>query len=46
MWMDKPLTDPKMESEFDLKDYIVIDNGTDSLKIGFSGEDTPRVRHH
>eukprot|EP01016_Furgasonia_blochmanni_P024430 TRINITY_DN2634_c0_g2_i4.p1 TRINITY_DN2634_c0_g2~~TRINITY_DN2634_c0_g2_i4.p1 ORF type:complete len:416 (-),score=66.10 TRINITY_DN2634_c0_g2_i4:987-2234(-) len=42
MWMDKPLTDPKMESEFDLKDYIVIDNGTDALKIGFSGEDTPR----
>ena len=23
---------------------IVIDNGSDSIKIGFSGEDTPRVR--
>jgi len=23
---------------------LVIDNGSDSIKIGFSGEDTPRVR--
>jgi len=22
---------------------IVIDNGSDTIKIGFSGEDTPRV---
>jgi actin-related protein len=32
-----------MESEFDVKDIIVIDNGTDSVKIGVSGEDYPRV---
>jgi actin-related protein len=33
-----------MESEYDVKDIIVIDNGTDSVKIGVSGEDYPRVR--
>lgn len=32
-----------MESEYDVKDIIVIDNGTDSVKIGVSGEDYPRV---
>ncbi len=32
-----------MESEYDMKDIIVIDNGTDSVKIGISGEDNPRV---
>jgi len=33
----------KMESEFDVKDIIVIDNGADTVKIGISGEDKPRV---
>lgn len=33
----------KMESEFDMKDIIVIDNGADTVKIGISGEDRPRV---
>lgn len=33
-----------MESEFDVKDLIVIDNGADSVKIGISGEDRPRVK--
>jgi len=32
-----------MESKFDVRDVIVIDNGADSIKIGFSGEDKPRV---
>jgi actin-related protein len=32
-----------MESEYDVKDIIVIDNGADSIKIGISGEDNPRV---
>ncbi|EGR31582.1 hypothetical protein IMG5_106340 [Ichthyophthirius multifiliis] len=32
----------QMESEFDVKDIIVIDNGADSVKIGISGEDHPR----
>ena len=32
-----------MESEYDVKDVIVIDNGSDSVKIGISGEDNPRV---
>lgn len=32
-----------MESEYDVKDIIVIDNGTDTVKIGVSGEDYPRV---
>jgi actin beta/gamma 1 len=30
-----------MESEFDIKDLIVIDNGGDTCKIGISGEDFP-----
>lgn len=34
----------KMESEYDVKDIIVIDNGADTVKIGISGEDKPRVR--
>jgi len=34
----------KMESEFDVKDIIVIDNGADTVKIGISGEDKPRVK--
>lgn len=36
----------KMESEFDVKDLIVIDNGADSVKIGISGEDKPRVTRY
>lgn len=32
-----------LESEVDLKDLIVIDNGTDTLKMGYSGENYPRV---
>lgn len=32
-----------MESEYDIKDIIVIDNGADTIKIGISGEDFPRV---
>ncbi|KAL4480379.1 hypothetical protein ABPG74_020895 [Tetrahymena malaccensis] len=33
----------KMESEYDVKDIIVIDNGADTVKIGISGEDKPRI---
>ena len=32
-----------LESEVDLKDLIVIDNGTDTLKMGYSGENHPRI---
>ena len=32
-----------LESEVDLKDLIVIDNGTDSLKMGYSGENHTRI---
>ena len=32
-----------LESEVDLKDLIVIDNGTDTIKMGYSGENYPRV---
>lgn len=32
-----------LESETDVKDLVVIDNGTESVKIGLSGEDYPRV---
>jgi len=33
-----------LESEVDLKDLIVIDNGTDTIKMGYSGENQPRVQ--
>lgn len=33
-----------MESEFDVKDIVVIDNGSDTIKVGVSGEDYPRVK--
>ena len=33
----------KMESEYDVKDIIIIDNGADTVKVGISGEDYPRV---
>ena len=32
-----------LESEVDLKDLIVIDNGTDTIQMGYSGENLPRV---
>jgi len=32
-----------LESETDAKDLVVIDNGTETIKIGLSGEDYPRV---
>ena len=35
-----------LESEVDLKDLIVIDNGTDSIKMGYSGENHPRVNQN
>lgn len=28
-----------MESDVDIKDIVVIDNGTDTIKVGVSGED-------
>eukprot|EP00331_Platyophrya_macrostoma_P002509 CAMPEP_0176418056 /NCGR_PEP_ID=MMETSP0127-20121128/7238_1 /TAXON_ID=938130 /ORGANISM="Platyophrya macrostoma, Strain WH" /LENGTH=438 /DNA_ID=CAMNT_0017798297 /DNA_START=29 /DNA_END=1345 /DNA_ORIENTATION=- len=34
---------PPMESKFDEKEVVVIDNGTDCIKIGFSGEDYPQM---
>ena len=33
-----------LESEVDLKDLIVIDNGTDTIHMGYSGENLPRVK--
>jgi len=33
----------KMESQIGKNDIIVIDNGAETCKIGFSGEDKPRV---
>jgi len=36
--------DYAMDSQVDFKEIVVIDNGTDSLKVGFSGEDWPQVR--
>lgn len=32
-----------LESEVDLKDLIIIDNGSDTIKMGYSGENQPRV---
>lgn len=40
--MDRPKKDV-LESETDVRDFIVIDNGTETVKIGLSGEDYPRV---
>ena len=34
----------QMETTFDDTTMIVIDNGTESIKSGFSGQDLPRVR--
>lgn len=33
----------QLESDVDVKEFIVIDNGTETIKIGVSGEDYPRV---
>ena len=33
----------KMETFFDQKEVVVIDNGTGFIKAGFAGEDMPRV---
>jgi len=32
-----------LESLADVKEVIVIDNGSESIKIGYSGEDQPRI---
>jgi actin-related protein len=34
----------QLESDIDVKDIVVIDNGTETTKMGFSGEDYPRVK--
>jgi hypothetical protein len=36
----------EMETEFDTVEHIVIDIGTATTKIGFSGEDQPRVYNY
>ena len=33
----------KMETTFDESTVLVIDNGTESIKSGYSGQDLPRV---
>ncbi len=33
----------KMVTTFDESTMVVIDNGTESIKSGFSGQDLPRV---
>ena len=33
----------KMEIFFDQEEFLVIDNGTGSIKAGFSGQDLPRL---
>ena len=35
--------DYAMDSQVDFKEVVVIDNGSDLLKIGFSGDDWPQV---
>jgi hypothetical protein len=35
----------KMETLFDTKRYVVLDNGTGFIKGGFSGQDLPRVSY-
>ena len=32
-----------MEIFFDQEEFLVIDNGTGSIKAGFSGQDLPRL---
>jgi len=38
--------DYAMDSQVDFKEVVVIDNGSDLLKIGFSGDDWPQVKFH
>jgi actin-related protein len=33
----------KMETFFDTKEVTVIDNGSGYIKVGYAGEDLPRV---
>lgn len=33
----------KMEIQFDLEEFVVLDVGTGYIKAGFSGEDMPRA---
>jgi hypothetical protein len=40
---DEPLWDKEMDSLFDKEEIVVIDNGSETMKIGFAGEDYPRV---
>ena len=35
--------DLTMESAYDQNEIIIIDNGSDTLKIGYTGEDYPQV---
>jgi actin-related protein len=32
-----------VESEVDMREVVVIDNGTDTIKIGMSGVDYPQI---
>lgn len=34
----------EMETEFDVQEHLVIDLGNATTKIGFSGEDLPRLK--
>eukprot|EP01017_Pseudomicrothorax_dubius_P010518 TRINITY_DN13770_c0_g1_i1.p1 TRINITY_DN13770_c0_g1~~TRINITY_DN13770_c0_g1_i1.p1 ORF type:complete len:340 (+),score=98.00 TRINITY_DN13770_c0_g1_i1:50-1069(+) len=43
MNFDEPLRDLVMDSDYDKKDFVVIDNGSDTIKVGYSGEDFPRL---
>ncbi len=38
--------DYAMDSQVDFKEVVVIDNGSDLLKIGFSGDDWPQVKFY
>lgn len=31
----------EVEAEIDVKDIVIIDNGTDTIKVGISGTDYP-----
>lgn len=40
---DEPLWDKEMDSLFDKEEVVIIDNGSETIKAGFAGEDYPRV---
>lgn len=40
---DEPLWDKEMDSLFDKEEVVVIDNGSETIKVGFAGEDYPRL---